>query len=392
MQLDFPAQLEMSWFRRRDWRPLAIAIAFSIALVPAVGFYYRPSGCTLEVWSSQEKSTLLGQMAAKFNATDAGRACSVTVDQIASGTAESALASGWRISGKARPDVWTPAASTWVELLAQDLSSKHGEVGVPSDSPSLAHSPLVIAMPAKMAAVLDWPQRQVGWSDVLNLQRDPNAWASRGHPDWGSFKLGQTDPTKSTSGVHAFIGMFYAAVEVRDRTTAPETLSATDISDLSVLNFVTQIERGIVHYTDTVSTFLDQLRTAGNLYYVSAVAMEEQEVWQYNAGHPNVPLAAMYPREGTLFADHPYVVLTAPWMDSNKRAAAEAFRDFLLSRDQQHSFQRHGFRDHSVPFAVSDPTIIDQADGLLAAEPAVTLAQPSPAVLQDIERSWALVH
>lgn len=382
----------MAWFRRRDWRPIAISIAFSIALIPAIALYYRPSGCTLEVWSSQEKTTLLGQMAAKYDATDAGRACPVTVDQVASGTAEKALASGWQTTGKARPDVWTPAASTWVELLVQNLSSRQGEVGVPNDSPSLVHSPLVIAVPAQMAAVLGWPQQQLGWSDVLNLQRDPDAWASRGYPEWGSFKLGQTDPTVSTSGVHAFIGMFSAAVEIRDRTGAPETLSATDISDPSVLNFVTQVERGIVHYTDTVSTFLDQLRTAGNLSYVSAVAMEEQEVWQYNSSSPKVRLAAMYPREGTLFADHPYVILTAPWMDSNKQAAAGAFRDFLLSRDQQRSFQSHGFRDHSVPFAVPDPAVIDQADGLLASQPAVTLAQPAPAVLQAIERSWPNVH
>ena len=382
----------MSWFRRRDWRPLAISIAFSIALVPAIGWYYRASGCTLEVWSSQEKSTLLSQMAATYDTTDAGRACPVAVDQVASGSAEKALASGWQNLGKPRPDVWTPAASTWVELLVQGLSSKPGQVGVPADWPNLAHSPLVIAMPAQMAGLLGWPQRQLGWSDILSLQRDPTAWSSRGHTDWGAFKLGQTDPTISTSGLHAFIGIFSAAVEIRDQTSTPETLSAPDISDLSVLNFVMQVERGVVHYTDTVSTFLDRLRTAGDLAYVSAVAMEEQEVWQYNSGSPKVRLAAIYPREGTLFADHPYVVLTAPWIDSGKQAAAADFRDFLLSPDQQRSFQKHGFRDHGIPFALADPTVIDQANGLLASQPAVTLAEPAPAVLQDIEQTWPEVH
>lgn len=335
---------------------------------------------------------LLGQMAATYDTTDAGRACPVAVDQVASGSAEKALASAWENAGKPRPDVWTPAASTWVELLVQGLASKPGQVGVPADSPSLAHSPLVIAMPEQMGGVLNWPQRQLGWSDVLNLQRDPNAWSSRGHSDWGSFKLGQTDPTISTSGLHAFIGIFSAAVEIRDQISAPETLSAPDISDPSVLNFVTQVEHGVIHYTDTVSTFLDQLRTAGDLSYVSAVAMEEQEVWQYNSGTPKVRLVAMYPREGTLFADHPYVVLTAPWMDSRKLVAAAAFRDFLLSQDQQRSFQKHGFRDHSVPFAVPDATVIDQANGLLASQPAVTLAEPAPVVLQDIEQAWPEVH
>ena len=38
-------------------------------------------------------------------------------------------------------------------------------------------------------------------SDVLALARDPASWASRGHPEWGAFKLGHTHPEYSNSGL-----------------------------------------------------------------------------------------------------------------------------------------------------------------------------------------------
>ena len=379
--------------RFRDRLPLLISIIFATVLVAPLALYYQPSGCTLEIWSSQEKSKLLQSLANSYNASGADRPCSVSVDEVKSGTAEHALATGWRAAGKPRPDVWSPAASTWAELFSQDVSQSSGQIALPGTGTSIAHSPLVIAMPVQMASAMGWPVRQLAWADVLALGGQRNAWANLGHPEWGAFKLGQTDPTVSTSGLHAFIGIFSAAVEARDGNSLPAPLTTTDVSDPRVLDFVSGVESRVGHYTDTVATFTDQLRNAGDLTYVSAVAMEEQEVWSYNTtGDPKVRLAAIYPREGSLFADHPYLPLVAPWMDEAKRAAAAGFLGFVLSRAQQQSFQKHGFRDGSVPYAVPDDTVINQRNGLLPTQPAVTLSQPAPAVLQKIEQAWPSVH
>jgi Ca-activated chloride channel family protein len=243
-----------------------------------------------------------------------------------------------------------------------------------------------------MATSLGWPARQLAWADVLKLEAEPDAWASRGHPEWGSFKLGQTDPTVSTSGLHAFIGIFSAAVEARNGTALPAPIAPEDTSDPKVIDFVRAVESRVAHYTDTVTTFEQHLQVAADLAYISAIAMEEQEVWSYNHAKPKVRLAAVYPREGTLFADHPYVVLTEPWVDTNKRAAAARFLDFLLSHDSQQTFQRNGFRDGNTPYPVPDDTVINVTNGLLPTQPALRLTQPSPQVLQKIVQSWPAVH
>src|SRR5438270_2837755 len=233
----------------KDLRPILISGLFAIVLVGGLASYYRPPTCTLEVWSSQEKSNLLVRLKGLYNSTDAGKACPVSVDEVASGTAEQALASDWQAAGKSRPDVWSPAASTWVELLQQSQARGAQSSLVPASFPSIAHSPLVIAMPVEMATVLGWPGRQLGWGDVLALEAEPDAWAARGHPQWGAFKLGQTDPTVSTSGLHAFIGIFSAAVERRDGTNLPTALSEADVSDPKVIDFVRGVESRVAHYT-----------------------------------------------------------------------------------------------------------------------------------------------
>ena len=79
-------------------------------------------GCTtVNVAASSEKAALMGEIANAYR--DSGRtvdgACfDIAVTSAASGTAEANLAAGWdeTLNGPA-PDVWTPAASTWVSLL-----------------------------------------------------------------------------------------------------------------------------------------------------------------------------------------------------------------------------------------------------------------------------------
>jgi Ca-activated chloride channel homolog len=383
---------QMAAPRPRDPRSLILSLVFAVALVGGLAIYYRPSNCTLEIWSSQEKAKLLGDLANAYNSTDAGGGCTVRVDEVASGTAEQALATNSPAAGKPRPDIWSPAASTWVTLLRQNLPAGTRSDLVPGTSSSIAHSPLVIGMPVPMAMVLGWPNRQLGWADVLRLLSEPDAWAARGHPTWGTFKLGQTDPTISTSGLHAFIGIFSAAVEARDGSNTSVPISEGDVSDPKVVDFVRGVEASVSHSTDTVASFEGRLQAAGDLSYISAIAMEEQEVWQYNTGNPRVPLAAVYPREGTLFADHPYVALHQPWTDSTRETAVRRFLDYLQLPATQAKFQANGFRNDHGLYGIPNTSVINQKNGLLATQPALAMVEPTPAVLQKIVLAWPSVH
>ena len=197
---------------------------------------------------------------------------------------------------------------------------------MPTERPSLVQTPLVIAMPLPMAQALGWPDAQIGWKDLAALAKSPKGWASKDHPEWGRFKLGKTNPHFSTSGLNATIASYFAA------TGVSSDLTSDQVADQETREFVGQLESAVVHYGDTTLTFLENMSqeaAAGQgLTYVSAVTVEEKSVLDYNQGNPTgdpqtlgraaaagQPLAAVYPSDGTLLSDNPWITLDAEWVD-----------------------------------------------------------------------------
>lgn len=362
-------------------------------------------GCTrVTVAASSEKAALLQQMAQTYHSsgrTVDGKCFDVQVNSVASGTAEANLAQGWdeALDGPA-PDAWTPAASTWVSLLASDLTAKDRPTILPAEAAkSIVSTPLVLAMPEPMARALGWPDAQIGWSDVLALAKDPQGWAAKGHPEWGRFTLGKTNPTVSTSGLAATIGTLVAA------TGTSSDLTEAALQRPEVQQYLKDVETAVIHYGDTTLTYLTNLQHADDsgaaLGYVSAVAVEEKSVLDYNAGNPSgnpatlgdhappkVPLVAVYPKEGTLYSDSPFVILDAPWSTADKQAGAQDFMEFLLLPEQQKVFTEANFRtaDHQPGEPItSSPYLI--ADGVT-----IALNPPGPSVLRDVRALWTQVR
>jgi Ca-activated chloride channel family protein len=355
--------------------------------------------------ASSEKAQLIRQLAvdymSKGHRVD-GRCVKVVVVSKSSGEAMATLARGWDMTADGpRPDVWSPASSSWVRLLQQrTVTTDHAAFElIPKDLPSIAATPLVVAMPRPMAEALGWPRKQLGWVDLLALSRDRQGWRALGHSDWGAFKLGKTNPNFSTSGLEATIGAFFAA------TGSTSDLTVRDVTNSEVRKFVAGVERSVVHYGDTTLTFLSNLQRADDqelgLHYISAVTVEEKSVWDYNQGNPSgdpatlgkhhkphVPLVAIYPKEGTLFSDNPYVVLPAPWVDDAKRKAAADFLAYLRSGPAQAKFERAAFRN----YARQPGPLITKANGLLPRQEIPVLPPPAPAIIDRILVSWAALR
>jgi Ca-activated chloride channel homolog len=359
-----------------------------------------PAGCTtVSIVASSEKAALLGTLAEKYNGSSPqvdGTCVWMSVTTKASGAAATALARGWdeRVDGP-RPDVWSPASSSWAVLVDQGSTDLDRPSPMPKERPSLVQTPLVIAMPLPMAQALGWPDAQIGWKDLAAIAKSPKGWASKDHPEWGRFKLGKTNPYFSTSGLNATIASYFAA------TGVSSDLTSEQVADPETRAFVKQLESSVVHYGDTTLTFLENMSreaAAGQgLTYVSAVTVEEKSVLDYNLGNPTgnpatlgqeppptVPLAAVYPSDGTLLSDNPWIALDAAWVDDAKRQAATDFLGWLHQPAQQKAFTDAGFRT----FEGEPGAATTQANGLLPAGPANILSPPSPAVLADVQKSW----
>ena len=83
------------------------------------------AGCTtVVVAASVEKSDLMADAAKRYNASDRqvnGSCYGISIEASPSGIVESRLAeANWDPAWGPAPDAWSPAASTWLQLLRHD--------------------------------------------------------------------------------------------------------------------------------------------------------------------------------------------------------------------------------------------------------------------------------
>jgi Ca-activated chloride channel family protein len=400
--------------QRRRRRPPALLTAACVLMVLALGvggfltFFNQPAkslacrsgSLPLQVVVSPDQAGVVTQAAAEYErrrpAVD-DRCVDVQVDGTDSVETAAALSAGWDEATQGpRPDVWVPASSAWALQVALKQQATKQPVQIPFQYPKVATTPLVMAMPRPMAEALGWPRRTLGWKELLGAVTNPEGWKALGQPEWGAFKLGKTDPNLSTPGLEALIGAVFAATGQTSELSVETLKQQQD----QLRRVILGLERAPGQDADTPATFLANLQQADRagqaMTFVSAVPLDEKSVWDYNRGNaggfedggerqePKVPLAAIYPKEGTLEADHPWVVLRAPWVDDAKRKAAASFLDYLRSEPIQARFQQAGFRSSE---GRAGPQL-SQANGLLPDQPARVLAPPAPQVVAAALESW----
>jgi Ca-activated chloride channel family protein len=394
-----------------SYRPQAIASLFiGAAVLAACGVSSDekgldeelgdPGDCTVvDMAVSSEKIALLTQLADDFNGSDEARIESgcvfVRPYSKASGGAAQLIVDGWpdpEVNG-AQPVIWSPAASGWGAIVNERL----GRVAAPPGTPFML-TPLVIAMPQPMAEALGWPDTPIGFADIVELANNPEGWASVGHPEWGPFRLGKTNPNFSTSGLNFTTAQYYAA------TGKSSGLTVEDLQRPEVQQFATDVESAVVHYGDITMTFLNNWFATDvrgtSLTYASAVAVEEKSVIDYNLGNPDgelaigevpreprVPLVAIYPSEGTLYSDNPFIILDAEWVTDDERTAAKLFEEYVQRPENQEKVLAFGFRPNNPNVPLADPVSI--ANGVDPNQPTAELEVPSPEVLVQVLDAWA---
>lgn len=324
---------------------------------------------------SPEKADLLKPLIAEFNASGTevdGRKVFVTGRVVASGAGASGIA-----AGTLKPQLWSPASSLWGQVVNHRADANLA----PERSPSLVRTPLVIAMWEPLARALGWPDAQLGWEDVLREAQSKQGWARYGRPQWGSFKLGHTNPDFSTSGLSAVVAEYLFA------TGKSEGLLLKDVEAPAVREKVRAIERSIVHYGDTTLFFAEQLQKNGPAY-ASAVAMEEVTVLDYNLKKAGTgpKLAAIYPKEGTFFSDNPLFVLEGDWSTAEQREGAGKLSEFLRRKVTPDLAARLFFRPGDPSVAPSAP--VSAANLVDPRQPTRVLGLPDPEVLNAIQGFW----
>ncbi|HSJ45635.1 MAG TPA: substrate-binding domain-containing protein [Euzebyales bacterium] len=247
---------------------------------------------TLIVAAGPEIAPALRQIAEDAGTVTALRCVVIEVTAVPPPTVRAALAQGWDEEERGpAPHVWVPTTSTEVSLAA---AGGAGDL-VDTESPSIATSPSVIAMPQPMADVLGWPDAPMSWESIADLAADDDAWAERDRRQWGAFRISLVEDVAAEPTIGA-VGA------LTDAVGALPTNAATRSEDeqFHVKAQLLLLERKVEYLGGTTGQQLDEIPATDQrdelLQTVSALLLTEQMVWMYNGGdatlgrtHPSRP-------------------------------------------------------------------------------------------------------
>jgi Ca-activated chloride channel family protein len=273
-----------------------------------------------------------------------------------------------------------PAADIFIKLgnTKSQLQTGQDLVGY---TENLILSPSVIAMWKPLAEIIGWGKQPIGWADLVALAKNSQGWAVYHYPQWGNFKLGYPHPEYSYQGFLSLFTQIYAAA---DKLT---DLTLTDINQPPVGTYLHDIQQTVIHYGHS-SHFVQQEFLQGGPTYLSAAIFSEHQVIQSYQSSSSLPfpIVAIYPKEGTLWSDHPIGIVERDWVTPAHREAALLYIEYLLDKPQQERALQYGFRPTNVQVPLSAP--IDTAHGVNPQEPKVTLETPSVELMMATLRLW----
>jgi hypothetical protein len=324
----------------------------------------------------------------RFNAsafTDrSGRTIEVDVESQSSGDTEGALCELPQETDCEQPAIWMPASTAWLELAG---------FGEPETEPGVVEhvvlSPQVVAVWQSADGSID-PRLPVEDGATVDLFR----LLSRAVDDArGPFRFVHTDPTSSTSGLHAAVAVYAAASGQPDPTDLARI--AADAGSVGVIERAQAFESLATSYCNTADDLLDRALAAEDPTAIfDAAYIQETSLVQHNEelddGDPTTapPLRALYPVDAPYVADYPIAVLdTEPWMlsDPALRDAAVTFVRWFVHHLDPNDHLADGFRSWDG----TGGGLVQDAYGALE-NPPVPLAEPLEGQqdLASVQSGW----
>lgn len=280
-----------------------------------------------------------------------------------------------------------PDSSLWLNQLERRWASMREEEGAEDEALipmgnrrtssvlRYAASPIVIVAWEDVARDLGWPDKPVGWEEIQRKATE-DADFKWNHPS-----------TNHASGLLATLAEFYAGAGLTRGLTEE---AATDEETLA---YVKAVESTVRFYGESEDVIIERLASEGR-DFLDAFVSQERVVVSWNAARSSQRLVAIYPAEGTLWADHPLALLelgaageTA--VTENQRQTFHAFSEFLIGSDAQRQLLVAGYRPADLDIPLDQPgSPFAETDAVDWRQPKTTLQIPSASVVEVVRNVW----
>ncbi|WP_046471424.1 substrate-binding domain-containing protein [Allosalinactinospora lopnorensis] len=328
----------------------AIVVGLIVVLSLAIPAGLRYAGCAetryLRVSTTLGMAPVLQKAADEFNEEGhsySGECVFAQAGEVAPHRIMTQLAGGTTADSTTAPDVWVPESSAWVELARV---SDTGARNIETTPRSLASSPVVLAAPEDAEGIPE--PDEASWNLILPGERSPDR------------PMVMVDPNRGADGMTAMY-------QVR------EELGTGDEADTEVTDFVRDVQ---------LDTAFDELDLASA--YPSPIDVDpltvvpEQAVLRYNSTGPETPIEALYPTEGTVSLDYPFVPIGD---DPAMRAAADDLYEILQADSYREELRGLGFRE---PDGTLSDELADRED-IIGEPPETHQGLTGDALLKSVE-------
>jgi Ca-activated chloride channel family protein len=393
-------------------KKLTIIIIAILVVAIGVGLTFRFKGSSETVtvvhWINGHlmRPGLLNEMSAQFNKeghrTKSGKRIKVVIYN--HGSAEisddliSRIVHGVPTDRKALdPTIVTPSSADWLVRANEAIGHTIVDIG---GSRSIAKALIGIVTYRDMAEVLGWPDKPIGYEDIIALRNNPLGWA--GYPgakaEWGQKPLmAFTDPITSTTGRSVLFSLYAIGAG-----KSPEQLIMDDVTDPKVIDYVKGFQTLIDHYMIGTMPLNTQVYK-GPRYGHFFLMPEDNLIHLYEGGETAIintvetkappiekPMVMIYPKEGSMVRNNIAGIVQASWVTEEQKAAADIWIDYLRQDEQQRAFMNAGFRPGAF-LALNDPSSKINGKYGLNPTPQTQILSPeliNPDVAAAVEKSW----
>ena len=307
---------------------------------------------------------------------------------------------GYVVENIPDPTIVTPSSAHWLVTLNHEVGRSVADIDA---ADSIVRPVIGIVTYEEMAKCLGWPEKQIGFEDIIALRDDDLGWARYpcARAEWGQRPLlAFTDPTTSSTGRSLHLALYSFAAN-----KLPEDLTVEDVNDLDVVNYVKKFQGLIDHYligTTVLNTKIYQGPRYGHFFIMpedNLIHLYEGTEKSYMNGIKTTapPIEArmvmIYPKEGSMPRNNCACIVRADWVSEEHVEASQQWIDYIREDEQQRTFMTAGFRpgtDLDLNFQGSK---ITKEFGLNPDEPKVVL-NPSltrPEVAAAIDENWEQV-
>jgi serine/threonine protein kinase len=299
------------------------------------------------------------------------------------------------LNGTIQPIVWSPASflelnqlsSAWQKGYAgKDIIINSGAL----QAKSLVSSPLVFAFWRDRAEAFLKYYPSVDWPSIHDALKQ-SSWANIGGSSvWGPVKFGHTRPDQSNSGLLTITLLAYSFYNEERGLTVPQ------IDNPQFLGYLNDFEGAVTAFGRSSGTFLNNVVIPLGAPEFDIVATYENLVLtgeKLAITTQQEPLRLFYPSLN-IVSDHPFAILQGNWVTSEQQMAAQMFRDFLLSPQQQRLALTTGFRPSTPGIQITDKVpgnvFLQQSSYNISPKVEITpLANvPTSTVINELIKQW----